>query len=115
MIHIDDFEKRKNIKGRYYSELFGRFDDKLNEKRTRFTKKKVLFHNDYAPAHTSAFAMAKLGKLRYELVPHLPYSTGLVRCDIFLFPNLKNSLAGNRFGSNEEVIAAILQPSRNRI
>jgi len=33
-------------------------------------KKKVLFHHDNAPVHTSALAKAKLVELGYELLPH---------------------------------------------
>ena len=62
----------------------------------------MLFHLDNAPVHTSA----KLVELGYKLPPHPPYSPNLVPCDFFLFPNLKKSLAGQKFESNEEVIAA---------
>ncbi|EGI63726.1 Histone-lysine N-methyltransferase SETMAR, partial [Acromyrmex echinatior] len=47
-----------------------------------------------------------LVELGYELLPNPPYSPDLVPCDFFLFPNLKKSLAGQKFQSNEEVIAA---------
>lgn len=67
---------------------------------------RLLFHHDNAPAHTSAVATAKLVELHYELLPHPPYSPDLAPCDFFLFPNLKRSLAGQKYGSNEEVIAA---------
>ena len=40
------------------------------------------------------------------VLPHPPYSPDSARCDFFLFPNLKKSLAGQKFESNEEVIAA---------
>ena len=59
----------------------------------------MLFHHDNAPA------TAKLVELGYELLPHLPYSPDLAPCDFFLFPNLKKSLAGQKFESNQEVIA----------
>ena len=65
--------------------------------------KKVLFHHDNAPAHTSAVATAKL---HYELLPHPPYSPDLALCDFFLFPNLKKSLARQKFESSVKVIAA---------
>jgi len=74
--------------------------------RPHLAKKKVLFHHDNAPAHTSALAKAKLVELGYELLPHPPYFPGLAPCVFFLFPNLKNSLAGQKFASNEEVVAA---------
>jgi len=43
---------------------------------------------------------------RLTLLPHPPYSPGLAPCDFFLFPNLKKSLAGQKFASNEEAVAA---------
>ena len=63
----------------------------------------AIAHN--APAHSSAVATAKLIELRYELLPHSPYSPDLASCDFFLFPNLKKWLGGKKFTSNEEVIA----------
>ena len=62
----------------------------------------MLFHHDNAPAHTSAVDTAQLVELGYKLLPH----SDLAPCDFFLFPNLKKSLAGQKFKSNEEVVAA---------
>jgi len=64
-----------------------------------FGKKKVLFHHDNAPAHTSALAKAKWVELGYELLPHPPYSPDLAPCDFF-FSKLEKSLAGQKFASN---------------
>jgi histone-lysine N-methyltransferase SETMAR len=60
---------------------------------------------DNAPAHTSRIVTAKLEELRFEVVPHAPYSPDLAPSDFFLFPNLKKWLGGRRFTSNEEVKA----------
>ena len=49
--------------------------------------------------------MAKFQELRYELLPHPPYSTDLAPSDYFLFPNLKKWLSGKRFYSNYEIIS----------
>ena len=76
------------------------------KKRPHLAKKKVHFHHDNAPAHSSAIATAKLVELRYELLPNPPYSSDLAPCDYFLFPNMKKWLDGKRLTSNEEVIAA---------
>jgi histone-lysine N-methyltransferase SETMAR len=106
IIHIDYLEKGKTITGAYYSALLDRFDSDLKEKRPHLVKKKILFHHDNALAHSSGIVAAKLHELRYELLPHPPYSPDLAPCDYFLFPNLKKSLAGKKFRSNGEVIAA---------
>ena len=70
-------------------------------------RKQVLFHQENAPAHTSAIAMAKIHELGFELIPHPPYSSNFASCDSFLLPNLKTWFGGNRFSPNEEVIDAV--------
>ena len=101
---IDYLEKGKTITGEYYAALLDQLNDKIKEKRQYLKKKKVLFLQDNAPVHTSTIAMAKFHELRYELLPHPPYSPDLAPSDFFLFPNLKKWLAGKRFKSNDEVI-----------
>ena len=51
--------------------------------------------------------MGKLKDLHYELLEHPPYSTDLALSDFSLFPKLKLFLAGQRFSSNQEAIAAV--------
>ncbi|EFN87997.1 Histone-lysine N-methyltransferase SETMAR, partial [Harpegnathos saltator] len=41
-----------------------------------------------------------------ELLEHPAYSPDLAPSDYYLFPNLKKFLAGKRFTSNDEAIAA---------
>ena len=77
------------------------------KKRGQIWWKKVLFHHDNTPAHTSTIATAKLFNLRYKILPHPPYPPDLAPSDYFLFPNMKTWLKGQRFSSNEEIIAAI--------
>lgn len=105
IILIDYLQKGKTITGAYYSSLLDRLKTELQEKRPRLAHKKVLFHHDNAPAHTSAIVVAKLLEIEFQLVSHPPYSPDLAPSDYYLFPNLKKWLAGQRFHSNEEVIA----------
>jgi len=67
----------------------------------------VGFEKDNAPAHKSVLAMGKLRDLHYELLEHSPYSPDLAPSDFFLFQKLKLFLAGQRFSSNQEAIAAV--------
>ena len=46
-------------------------------------------------------------KLKFELLPHAPYSPNLAPSDYFLFPNLKKWFGGRRFTNNEEVESAV--------
>jgi len=51
--------------------------------------------------------MGKIRDLHYELLDHPPYSPDWVPSDFCLFPKLKLFLAGQRFSSNQEAIAAV--------
>ena len=64
----------------------------------------VLFHQDNAPAHSSAVVAAKLIELGFQLVLHPLYFPKLAPLDPF-FLNMKTWLAEKRFYSNEELIA----------
>lgn len=105
IILIDYLEKGKTINSEYYSSLLTRLDDEIKKNRPHLARKKVLYHQDNAPAHKSAITMAKLNDLRYELLHQPPYSPDLAPSDYYLFPNLKRWLQGKRFTSNDEVIA----------
>lgn len=103
---IDYLVKGKTITGRYNAELLDRFNELL-EKRPKLSRKKVLFHQDNAPVHTSAIEMAKIHELGFELVPHAPYSPDLAPCDYYLFPNMKRWHGGQKKLSNEDCIAGV--------
>src|SRR5436190_12976832 len=101
IIFIDYLQKGKTINGEYYANLLQRLSDEIKKKRPHLAKKKVLFHQDNAPVHTSVIAMAKINELNFELLPHAPYSPDLAPSDYFLFPNLKKWLGGKRFANNK--------------
>lgn len=103
ILFIDYLEKGKTINSDYYCELLDRLKDEYTKKRSYLSKKKPIFLQDNAPAHKSVKTMAKLHELRFELLPHPPYSPDLAPSDYYLFPNLKRWLRGQRFSTNEEV------------
>ena len=70
-------------------------------------RKKIIFHQDNAPAHKSVLAIRILRDLPFELLEHPPSSPDLAPSDFYLFPKLKLFLAGQRFSSNQEAIAAV--------
>lgn len=63
IIHIEYLERGKT--GQCYADLLTRFDVNLKKKRLHLARKKVLFHHDNAPSHSSAIATDKLVQLRY--------------------------------------------------
>jgi len=70
-------------------------------------KRKIIIHQDNAPAHKSVLAMGKLRDLHYKFLEHPSCSPDLAPSDIFLFPNSKLFLPGQRLSSNQESIAAV--------
>lgn len=106
VLFVDYLQKGKTINGVYYATLLDELKKNIEEKRPGLAKKKILFHQDNAPCHKSAIAMAKINELQFELLPHAPYSPDLAPSDFYLFPNLKKFHAGKKYESDEEVIAA---------
>jgi hypothetical protein len=60
----------------------------------------VFFLQDNARPHTPL-------KLKWDVLPHLPYSPDLAASDYHLFGPIKGVLGGKRFRNNDEVIAAV--------
>lgn len=104
---VDYLEKGRTINADYYCGLLDKLRTAIDEKRPRTQRKKILFHQDNAPAHKAGKTITKMDSLGFQLVPHPPYSPDLAPCDFFLFPNLKKHLAGKKFKTNAEVIAEV--------
>jgi hypothetical protein len=54
-----------------------------------------------APAHTSAVATKRAGVLKYEILPHPPYSPDLAPSDFYLFGKLKDHLRCRHFHDDD--------------
>lgn len=107
IIFVDYLEERKTITGEYYAGLLQRLEImEIMNKRLYLIKKKILFQ-DNALAHELAVAIVKLYELKYELIPHSPYSPDLAPCDFFLFLNFKKWLSGKKFSSDVKVINVV--------
>jgi len=104
---IDYMPTGSTITGEYYARLLDQLKHAIVTKRPGLQRKKVLIHQDNAPAHTSCVAMAKVAEWGFEIVEHLAYSADLAPSDYFLFKNLKSYLSGKRYATNEEVISAV--------
>ena len=108
ILFIDYLEKGKTIIGEYYSSLLTRLDEKICEKSPGLQKKNNLSSGQCTrPPKCFGSGEGKLRDLHYELLEHPPYSPDLTPSDFCVFPKLKYFLAGQRFSSNEEAIAAV--------
>ena len=89
VILINYLGKERTTTRAYYAALLDRLVNKIRKKRTHLMRKKILFHDDNAPSHTSNISQEKKHKLAFESHPHPPYSTDLAPSDYYLFPNRK--------------------------
>ena len=104
---VDYLQPGKSINSEYYCNLLDQLHDKIREKRPSLQKKKIIFHQDNAPAHAAQKTIAKITDLKYELLQHPTYSPDLAPSDFWLFSHLKKFMRGKHFSSNEEAIAAV--------
>ena len=100
ILFVDYLEEGKTISGEYYYNFLNRLDEKIRKKSLGLQNKKIIFHQNNAPAHKSVLAMGKLRDLHYELLEHPPYSPDLAPSDFCLFLRIKLFPAGQRFSSN---------------
>lgn len=102
----DYLAKGHTITGQYYSQLLIRLREEIKGKRRGLLSKGVFLLHDNAPAHSSVVACQTARDCGYQILPHPPYSPDLAPSDFFLFPGLKSSLRGRRFGDDNDVISA---------
>ncbi|KAF8794895.1 Histone-lysine N-methyltransferase SETMAR like protein [Argiope bruennichi] len=100
------FEKGRTINAEFYTNLLDKLHSKIKEKRPYLAKKECPASPGQCTVHKAVIVMAKLPELKFEIVPHDPYSPDMVLSDYNLFPNMKQFLAGRKFCSDIEVIPA---------
>lgn len=104
---IDYLAKGSTINALYYANLLRQVRKAVVEKRRGKLRKGILFLQDNAPVHTARVARQALKEIGFDEIDHPPYSPDLAPSDYFLFSNLKRELRGKRFGSDEEMKAAV--------
>ncbi|XP_045453244.1 histone-lysine N-methyltransferase SETMAR-like [Melitaea cinxia] len=107
IIMVEYLEKGATITGSYYADQIRRLREAIKEKRRGKLRAGVLFHQDNAPAHKAAVAMAAIQETGFELLEHPPYSPDLAPSYFYLFPRLKERLRGKKFEDDSEVMAAV--------
>ncbi|CAK9823967.1 Histone-lysine N-methyltransferase SETMAR [Anthophora retusa] len=67
----------------------------------------IILQHDNARPHTSCTTEEALRNLKFQPIPHPPYSPDLAPCDFYFFPLLKRDLKGNHYTTDNEVKAAV--------
>ena len=65
--------------------------------------------HDNAPVHKSAVVANYLQEINLKVIEHPPYSPDLAPCDFWLFPKLKEMLAGRHYESRTSIGCSVYQ------
>jgi transposase len=91
----------------YYSTLLNEKVKSAIRLKRRKRQDSVFFLQDNARPHTATLMVATPLKLKWDVLPHPPYSPDLAPSDDHLFGSMKRVLGSKRFRNNDEVIAAV--------
>ena len=102
--------KGSSVAGKFYSEsVLTELVDFYQKRRPRTGVRGIKLLHDKAPAHKSATVQEYLKESGLDVLDHPPYSSDLSPCDFWLFPRLKEMLAGHRFESHCGLGSAVYQ------
>jgi histone-lysine N-methyltransferase SETMAR len=110
VIHVDFLENGVTINAQYYCKLLtGAVRKSIRKKRPGMLSGKVILLHDNARPHTANLTTTTLAKMRWEVLPHPPYSPDLAPSDYHLFGPLKEHLGGKKFTTDEALQNDVLQ------
>ena len=102
--------KGSSVTGKCYREsVLTQLVDFCQKRRPRTGVRGIKLLHDNAPAHKSATVQEYLKESGLDVIDHPPYSPDLSPCDFWLFPRLKEMLAGHRFESHCGIGSAVYQ------
>ena len=92
--------KGSSVTGKFYREsVLTQLVDFYQKHRPRTGVRGIKLRHDNAPAHKSATVREYLKESGLSILDHTSYSPDLSPCDFWLFPRLKEMLAGHHFES----------------
>ena len=102
--------KGSSVTGKFYREsVLTQLVDFHQKSRSCTGVRSIKLLHDNAPAHKSAMVQEYLKESGLDILDHPPYSPDLSPCDFWLFPRLKEMLAGHRFESRCGIGSAVYQ------
>ena len=109
VLHIP-VPKGSSVTGKFYREsVLTQLVDFYQKRRPRTGVRGIKLLHDNAPAHKSTTVQEYLKESGLNVLDHPPYSPDLSPCDFWLFPRLKEMLAGYRFESHCGIGKAVYQ------
>jgi len=101
LIYTNVVPKGESVNAAYIVKALGRFLRYLKQKRPELAEQGFLFHWDNAPVHTAAVVKEWFAAHAIQVLEHPPYSPDLAPADFFLFPKVKELLAGKTIAASD--------------
>ncbi|GFS00551.1 transposase [Elysia marginata] len=79
----------------------------IREQRPKVSTSRTLLLHDNAGPHKTNATTQSLRELGIQVLPHPVDSPDLAPCDFWLFPILKDRLAGQKFGHIQDLTKAV--------
>lgn len=110
IIHFSFLKPGETITGEKYCLELDEMHKKLSLKQPSLVNRKgpILLHDNARP-HVSRITLQKLNALKYEVLPHPPYSPDLSPSDYYLFRHFDNQIRDKLFHKQEEAENAFVR------
>ena len=105
VIYYELLKPSETVTGDLYRRQLMRLSRALKEKQPQYSTRhdKVILQHDNARPHVEGPVKRYLETLKWEVLPHPPYSPDLAPSDYHLFRSMAHSLADQKFQSYEEI------------
>ncbi|CAD7000364.1 unnamed protein product [Ceratitis capitata] len=104
-IFYELLQPSETITGNRYRTQLMRLSRALKEKRPQYQERhdKIILQHDNARPHVAKVVKMYLETLKWEVLPHPPYSPDFAPSDFHLFRSMAHGLADHYFQSFEEL------------
>ena len=105
VIYYELLKPNKTITGERYRTQLMRLSRALREKRPKYEQRheKVIRQQDNAWSHVAKPVKTYLETLKWEVLPHPPYSADIAPSDYYLFRSMAHGLVDQQFRSYEDM------------
>ena len=105
VIYYELLEPKETITGERYRTQLMRLSRALREKRRQYEQRheKVILQHDNARPHVAKPVKTYLETLKWEVLPHPPYSPDIAPSNYYLFRLIAYGLADQQFRSCEDI------------
>lgn len=105
VIYYELLKPGETITGDRYRQQLVKLNRALKDKRPDYAKRhdKVIFQHDNARPHVAKPVKETLELLRWDVLPHPPYSPDIAPSDYYLFRSMQNHLSDQHFNFFEDI------------